>query len=162
MKLYHREISPSLFKSPYIVRQVLILLRQAEKEMKLTKHAALKANSYLWCRNGNVRRNGITFHLSQSDIKSVKTPTFFSALLEGCSVDSVFEIELHNDNRTINKIVLRTELQNSPDTDIILVIAGQLKDGGFEFEDIRLKTWYLNQRHDNHRTLKRELYLEYF
>ena len=63
-----------------------------------------------------------------------------------------------NTDYEVTKLALRVDLPTSPDTDIILVLAGELEPDRLEYQNVRLVTWYLNYKNDNHSTLQKERY----
>jgi hypothetical protein len=83
--------------------------------------------------------------------------TLFSALLASASHENIFEIVLNADYEVV-KLALRIDLPTSSETDIILVLAGELEPERLEYQDVRLVTWYLNDKNDNHKTLRKERY----
>ena len=155
-QLYHRQTAPRKFCDPYIIAQQLALLARAQKALIISNHAKYKHLSYVWSDYGVYKHNQC-FNVSYADENSIMNLTLFSALLASASHDHIFEIVLNTDYEVI-KLALRIELPTSPDTDIILVLAGKLESERLEYQDVRLVTWYLNDKNDNHKTLQKERY----
>ena len=155
-QLHHRLLAPRKFRDPYIIAQQLALLAHAQKSLIISNHAKYKHLSYVWSDYGVYKHNQC-FNVSYADENSIMNLTLFSALLASASHDHIFEIVLNTDYEVI-KLALRIELPTSPDTDIILVLAGKLESERLEYQDVRLVTWYLNDKNDNHKTLQKERY----
>jgi hypothetical protein len=156
---HHRQTAPKRFRDPYIIAQQLALLAHAQKSLIISNHAADKRKSYLWSLDGTGRaiKRGQTFYISHKDIRGIKDHTLFSALLASASHENIFEIVLNTDYEVI-KLALRIDLPTSPDTDIILVLGGELEPDRLEYQSVRLVTWYLNDKNDHHSTLQKERY----
>lgn len=156
--LHHRQTAPTKFRDPYIIAQVLTLLTQAEKNLIVSAHGAFKHKSYLWY-SGYCVKNGQVFDISCKDALALcnKPITLFSALLAKADDEDIFEIVL-NANHEVTKLALRVDLPTSPDTDIIIVLGGELEKDRLEYQSVRLVTWYLNKREDKHLTLQEGRY----
>ncbi|QIW88587.1 hypothetical protein [Pseudanabaena phage PA-SR01] len=156
--LHHRQTAPRKFRDPYIIAQQLALLTQGQKSLLISNHAVKKHRKYSW-HPDYVTKDNHTFNISRLDFFNIRlTPfTFFSALLVQASHENIFEIVLNTDYE-VTKIALRTDLPTSPDTDIILVLAGEIEPARLEYQDVRLVTWYLNDKNDQHSTLQKERY----
>lgn len=154
--LHHRQTAPKRFRDPYIIAQQLALLAHAQKDLIISNHAKRKHFSYVWSEYG-VYKHSQCFNVSYTDEHSILNLTLFSALLAQASHENIFEIVL-NTNYEVTKLALRIDLPTSPDTDIILVLAGELETDRLEYQDVRLVTWYLNEKTDTHSTLQTERY----
>ena len=154
--LHHRILAPRKFHDPYIIAQQLALLAHAQKDLIISNHAQSKYKSYEWNSYG-VFKNGQRFDVTLKDEKNIRDYALFSAILASASHENIFEIVL-NSNYEVTKLALRVDLPTSPDTDIILVLAGELENERLEYQDVRLVTWYLNNKNDNHPTLQKERY----
>lgn len=156
--LHHRLIAPCKFRDPYIIAQQLALLQHAQKSLIISAHGAFKHKSYSW-HSGYCIKHGQAFDVSTKDALSLcnKPVTLFSALLAQASHENIFEIVLNADYE-VTKLALRVDLPTSSSTDIILVLAGELHQDRLEYQDVRLVTWYLNDKSDNHSTLQKERY----
>jgi hypothetical protein len=152
----HRQIALKCFHDPYIIAQQLSLLSHAQKSLIISNHAQHKHKSYEWNRYG-VFKNSQCFDVTRKDEKNLKDYTLFSALLAEANDENIFEIVLNADYEVV-KLALRVDLPTSPKTDIILVLAGELEPDRLEYQDVRLVTWYLNDKNDNHSTLQKERY----
>lgn len=155
-QLYHRQTAPRKFCDPYIIAQQLALLAHAQKDLILSNHAKSKHKRYYWS-DYYVERNGQRFDVTLTDEFAIKSGLLFSALLAEASHENIFEIVL-NSAYEVNKLALRIDLPTSPSTDIILVLAGELEADRLEYQDVKLVTWYLNNKNDNHSTLQKERY----
>jgi hypothetical protein len=155
-QLHHRQTAPKRFRDPYIIAQQLSLLSGAQKDLIISNHAKNKHKSYHWS-DDYVARNGQGFWVSLEDSTAIKDHSLFSALLAEANDENIFEIVLNADYEVV-KLALRVDLPTSPDTDIILVLAGELETDRLEYQDVRLVTWYLNDKNDNHSTLQKERY----
>ena len=155
-QLHHRQTAPRKFDDPYIIAQQLALLAHAQKSLIISNHAQNKYKSYDWNDYG-VYKNSQCFDVTLRDEKAIKDQTLFSALLAQASHENIFEIVL-NAAYEVTNLALRVDLPTSPDTDIILVLAGELEPERLEYQDVRLVTWYLNDKNDNHKTLRKERY----
>jgi hypothetical protein len=155
-QLHHRQTAPKRFRDPYIIAQQLSLLFHAQKSLIISNHAQNKHRGYHW-GDYYVERNGKYFDVSFRDENSIKDNTLFSALLVKANDENIFEIVLNADYEVV-KLALRIDLPTSADTDIILVLAGELEPERLEYQDVRLVTWYLNDKNDNHKTLRKERY----
>jgi hypothetical protein len=155
--LHHRLLAPRKFRDPYIIAQQLALLAHAQKHLIISNHAQHKHKSYEWNSYG-VFKNSQCFDVTLKDGKSLKDYTLFSALLEEANNEDIFEIVLNVDYE-VTKLALRVDLPTSPNTDIILVLAGELESERLEYQDVRLVTWYLNDKNDNHSTLQKKRYI---
>ncbi len=157
-QLHHRETAPRKFRDPYIIAQQLALLAHAQESLIVSAHGAFKHRSYSW-HLGYCVKHGQVFDVSTKDALSLcnKPVTLFSALLASASHENIFEIVL-NASYEVVKLALRVDLPTSPKTDIILVLAGELEPDRLEYQDVRLVTWYLNDKNDNHSTLQKERY----
>ena len=157
-QLHHRQTAPRKFRDPYIIAQQLSLLTHAQKELIISNHARNKWKSYPWhCTGYYVTKGRGSFSISCNDYAGIKDYTLFSALLALASHENIFEIVL-NTNYEVTKLALRIDLPTSSDTDIILVLGGELETDRLEYQSVRLVTWYLNEKTDNHSTLKKERY----
>jgi hypothetical protein len=157
-QLHHRQTAPRKFRDPYIIAQQLALLAHAQKFLIISNHANHKWKSYPWhCTGYYVTKGNGSFNISRTDYAGIKDTTLFSALLASASHENIFEIVLNPDYE-VTKLALRVDLPTSPDTDIILVLAGELEQDRLEYQDVRLVTWYLNDKNDNHSTLQKERY----
>jgi hypothetical protein len=154
--LHHRQTAPRKFRDPFIIAQQLSLLQHAQKDLSISNHAQNKYKSYEWNSYG-VFKNGQCFDVTLKDEKNIKDYTLFSALLAEANDENIFEIVLNADYEVV-KLALRVDLPTSPTTDIILVLAGELESDRLEYQDVRLVTWYLNDKNDNHSTLQKERY----
>lgn len=154
--LHHRQTAPKRFRDPYIIAQVLALLAHAQKDLIISNHAKNKQKSYHWS-DYYVERNGQRFDVTFTDEFAIKSGLLFSALLAEANDENIFEIVLNADYEVV-KLALRIDLPTSADTDIILVLAGELEPERLEYQDVRLVTWYLNDKNDNHKTLRKERY----
>jgi len=154
--LHHRQTAPRKFRDPYIIAQQLALLTRAQKDLILSYHAKKKQNKYHWS-DDYVARDGQGFWVSLEDSTSIQDHTLFSALLAEANDENIFEIVLNTDYE-VAKLALRIDLPTSPDTDIILVLAGELEPDRLEYQDVRLVTWYLNDKADRHATLQKDRY----
>jgi hypothetical protein len=149
--LHHRQTAPQHFTNPHITAQVRAILKSARKSLVVSSHAKDKYERYLWQpRTNSVTKNGREFPISRLDYTSLRFSTSFSALLASAQETNIFEIALDPLHQVV-KIALRVDLPTSPSTDIILVLGG-------ESEAVRLVTWYLNHKNDNHSTLQKERY----
>lgn len=156
--LHHRETAPQHFTNPHITAQVRAILKSARKSLVVSNHARGKYERYLWQpRTNSVTKSDREFPISRLDYTSLRFSTSFSALLEKTSETSIFEIALDPRYQVV-KLALRVDLPTSPSTDIILVLAGELETDRLEYQDVRLVTWYLNDKKDNHSTLQKERY----
>jgi hypothetical protein len=155
-QLHHRETAPLKFRDPYIIAQQLALLQHAQKSLIISNHAKSKHLSYVWSEYGVYKHNQC-FNVSYTDERAILNLTLFSALLASASHENIFEIVLNADYE-VTKLALRIDLPTSPSTDIILVLAGELETDRLEYEEVRLVTWYLNDKNDNHSTLQKERY----
>jgi hypothetical protein len=155
-QLHHRQTAPKRFHDPYIIAQVLTLLQHAQKDLIISNHAKNKHKSYHWDYY-YVEKNGQRFDVTTFDEFGIKDYTLFSALLAEANDENIFEIVLNADYE-VTKLALRIDLPTSLDTDIILVLAGELEPERLEYQDVRLVTWYLNDKNDNHSTLQKERY----
>jgi hypothetical protein len=155
-QLHHRETAPLKFRDPYIIAQQLALLQHAQKSLIISNHAKSKHLSYVWSEYGVYKHNQC-FNVSYTDENSILNLTLFSALLAAASHENIFEIVL-NTNYEVTKLALRVDLPTSPYTDIILVLGGELESERLEYQSVRLVTWYLNDKADNHSTLQKERY----
>jgi len=155
-QLYHRQTAPRKFCDPYIIAQQLALLAHAQKALTISNHAQNKHKSYDWSDYG-VYKNSQYFDVTIRDETAIKNQTLFSTLLAEASHENIFEIVL-NSAYEVNKLALRIDLPTSPSTDIILVLAGELEADRLEYQDVRLVTWYLNDKTDTHTTLRKERY----
>jgi len=155
-QLHHRQTAPHKFRDPYIIAQQLALLAHAQKSLIISNHAKYKHLSYVWSEYGVYKHNQC-FNVSYADEDSILNLTLFSALLAQASHENIFEIALNTDYKVV-KIALRVDLPTSPKTDIILVLGGELKTDRLEYQSVRLVTWYLNDKNDNHSTLQKERY----
>jgi hypothetical protein len=155
-QLHHRLLAPRKFRDPYIIAQQLALLQHAQKSLIISNHAQGKYKSYEWNSYG-VFKNGQCFDVTRKDEKNLKDYTLFSALLAEANDENIFEIVLNADYE-VTKLALRVDLPTSPDTDIILVLGGELESDRLEYRSVRLVTWYLNDKNDNHSTLQKERY----
>jgi hypothetical protein len=156
ISLHHRQTAPRKFRDPYIIAQQLALLQHSQKDLIISNHAKNKHKGYHWGEDF-VERKGQRFDVTFTDEFAIKSGFLFSALLAEASHENIFEIVL-NTNYEVTKLALRIELPTSPDTDIILVLAGELENERLEYQDVRLVTWYLNDKNDNHSTLQKERY----
>jgi hypothetical protein len=155
-QLHHRETAPLKFRDPYIIAQQLALLQHAQKSLIISNHAQRKHLSYVWSECGVYKHNQC-FNVSYTDERAILNLTLFSALLASASHENIFEIVLNADYEVV-KLALRIDLPTSPDTDIILVLGGELEPERLEYQSVRLVTWYLNEKTDNHSTLQKERY----
>ena len=155
-QLHHRQTAPRKFRDPYIIAQQIALLAHAQKSLIISNHAKYKHLSYVWSEYG-VYKHSQCFDVSYADENSILNLTLFSALLAQASHENIFEIALNTDYEVV-KIALRVDLPTSPKTDIILVLGGELKTDRLEYQSVRLVTWYLNDKNDNHSTLQKERY----
>lgn len=155
-QLHHRQTAPRKFRDPYIIAQQLAILACAQKSLIISRHAQDKHKSYDWNDYG-VYKNSQYFDVTSRDEKAIKDQSLFSALLAQASHENIFEIALNTDYEVV-KIALRVDLPTSPKTDIILVLGGELKTDRLEYQSVRLVTWYLNDKNDNHSTLQKERY----
>jgi hypothetical protein len=155
-QLHHRQTAPRKFRDPYIIAQQLALLQHAQKSLIISNHAKTKHLSYVWSEYGVYKHNQC-FNVSYADERAILKLTLFSALLAEASHENIFEIVL-NTNYEVTKLALRIDLPTSSDTDIILVLGGELETDRLEYQSVRLVTWYLNEKTDNHSTLKKERY----
>jgi hypothetical protein len=155
-QLHHRETAPLKFRDPYIIAQQLALLQHAQKSLIISNHAKRKHLSYVWSEYGVYKHNQC-FNVSYADERAILNLTLFSALLASASHENIFEIVLNTDYE-VTKLALRIDLPTSPDTDIILVLGGELEPERLEYQSVRLVTWYLNEKTDNHSTLQKERY----
>ena len=155
-QLHHRQTAPRKFRDPYIIAQQIALLAHAQKSLIISNHAKYKHLSYVWSEYGVYKHNQC-FNVSYADEDSILNLTLFSALLAQASHENIFEIALNTDYEVV-KIALRVDLPTSPKTDIILVLGGELKTDRLEYQSVRLVTWYLNDKNDNHSTLQKERY----
>ena len=155
-QLHHHLLAPQKFRDPYIIAQQLALLAHAQKSLIISNHAKRKHFSYVWSDYG-VYKHSQCFNVSYTDEHSILNLTLFSALIAVASHENIFEIVLNTDYE-VTKLALRIDLPTSPDTDIILVLAGELETDRLEYQDVRLVTWYLNDKSDNHSTLQKERY----
>ena len=154
--IHHRLLAPQKFRDPYIIAQQLALLAHAQKSLIISNHAKRKHFSYVWSDYG-VYKHSQCFNVSYADENSILNLTLFSAILASASHENIFEIVLNTDYEVV-KIALRVDLPTSPDTDIILVLAGELEQDRLDYQDVHLITWYLNEKPDNHKTLQKERY----
>ena len=154
--LHHRQTAPQKFRDPYIIAQQIALLAHAQKSLIISNHAKRKHLSYVWSEYG-VHKHSQCFNVSYTDERSIRNLTLFSALLAAASHENIFEIVL-NTNYEVTKLALRIDLPTSPDTDIILVLSGELEPDQLEYQSVRLVTWYLNDKADTHKTLQKERY----
>lgn len=154
--IHHRLLAPQKFRDPYIIAQQLALLAHAQKSLIISNHAKRKHFSYVWSEYG-VYKHSQCFNVSYADENSILNLTLFSAILASASHENIFEIVLNTDYEVV-KIALRVDLPTSPDTDIILVLAGELEQDRLDYQDVHLITWYLNEKPDNHKTLQKERY----
>lgn len=156
--LHHRQTAPQHFTDPRIITQVRAMLKSARKSIVVSNHAKGKCERYLWQpRTNSVTKSGREFAISRLDYTSLRFSTSFSALLAKADDENIFEIVL-NANYEVTKLALRVDLPTSPDTDIILVLGGELEEYRLEYQSVRLVTWYLNEKSDNHSTLQKERY----
>lgn len=156
--LHHRQTAPRRFRDPYIIAQQIALLAHAQKSLTISNHAKYKHLSYVWSDYG-VYKHSQCFDVSYADENSILNLTLFSALLAQASHENIFEIAL-NTNYEVVKLALRVDLPTSPNTDIILVLGGELETDRLEYQDVKLITWYLNDKKDNHKTLQKNRYAE--
>jgi hypothetical protein len=157
-QLHHRQTAPQHFTNSRITSQVCAILKSARKSIAVSNHAKDKYERYLWQpRTNSVTKNGREFPISRLDYTSLRFSTSFSALLASAQETNIFEIVLNTDYE-VTKLALRVDLPTSPDTDIILVLAGELETDRLEYQSVRLVTWYLNHKNDNHSTLQKERY----
>ena len=154
--IHHRLLAPQKFRDPYIIAQQLALLTHAQKSLIISNHAKRKHFSYVWSEYG-VYKHSQCFNVSYADENSILNLTLFSAILASASHENIFEIVLNTDYEVV-KIALRVDLPTSPDTDIILVLAGELEQDRLDYQNVHLITWYLNEKPDNHKTLQKERY----
>ena len=154
--LHHRQTAPQKFRDPYIIAQQIALLAHAQKSLIISNHAKRKHLSYVWSEYG-VHKHNQCFNVSYADENSIMNLTLFSALLASASHENIFEIVLNIDYE-VTKLALRVDLPTSPSTDIILVLGGELEPDRLEYQSVRLVTWYLNDKNDNHSTLQKERY----
>jgi hypothetical protein len=155
-QLHHRLLAPKKFRDPYIIAQQLALLQHAQKDLIISNHAKSKHLSYVWSEYGVYKHNQC-FNVSYADERAILNLTLFSALLAAASHENIFEIVINTDYE-VTKLALRIDLPTSPDTDIILVLGGELEQDRLEYRSVRLVTWYLNDKTDNHKTLQKERY----
>lgn len=155
-QLHHRQTAPKRFRDPYIIAQQLALLSHAQKSLIISNHAKRKHLSYDWNDYGVYKHNQ-KFEVTLKDEAAIKDHTLFSALLASASHENIFEIVLNADYEVV-KLALRVDLPTSPDTDIILVLGGELEPDRLEYQSVLLVTWYLNEKIDNHKTLQKERY----
>lgn len=155
-QLHHRQTAPRKFRDPYVIAQQLALLQQAQSMLIISNHAKHKHLSYVWSEYG-VYKHSQCFNVSYTDEHSIRNLTLFSALLASASHENIFEIVLNGDYE-VTKLALRIDLPTSPDTDIILVLGGELETDRLEYQSVRLVTWYLNDKNDHHETLQKERY----
>lgn len=155
-QLHHRLLAPKKFRDPYIIAQQLALLARAQKSLIISNHAKSKHKSYHWSDFG-VKKKGQCFYVSYADEYAIHSGLLFSALLASASHENIFEIVL-NASYEVNKLALRVHLPTSPDTDIILVLGGELETDRLEYQNVRLVTWYLNDKNDQHDTLNKGRY----
>ena len=153
--LHHRQTAPRKFHDPYIIAQVLALLTHAQKDLIISNHAKNKHKSYDW-NDLYVERNGQHFDVTFTDEFAIKSGLLFSTILSGANDENIFEIVLAD--YEVIKLALRIDLPTSPDTDIILVLGGELETDRLEYRSVKLVTWYLNEKSDNHDTLQKERY----
>lgn len=148
--LHHRQTSPELFDDLRIIEEIRLLLK---KNLFVSIHARDKHQSYLWIQKTScVTKDSKNFKISRLDFASLRFDNSFSALIDKVKLADVFEIELKK-RKEVVKIALRVDLPNSPDTDIILVLGAEPNQS-----DIRLVTWYLNNKNDCHSTLNKKRY----
>jgi hypothetical protein len=155
-QLHHRLLAPKKFRDPYIIAQQLALLQHAQKDLIISNHAKNKHLSYVWSEYGVYKHNQC-FNVSYADERAILNLTLFSALLAAASHENIFEIVIDTDYE-VTKLALRIDLPTSPDTDIILVLGGELEPERLEYQSVRLVTWYLNDKNDTHSTLQKDRY----
>jgi hypothetical protein len=155
-QLHHRLLAPRKFRDPYIIAQQLALLQHAQKDLIISNHAKNKHLSYVWSEYGVYKHNQC-FNVSYADERAILNLTLFSALLAAASHENIFEIVINTDYE-VTKLALRIDLPTSLDTDIILVLGGELESDRLEYQSVRLVTWYLNDKNDTHSTLQKDRY----
>ena len=155
-QLHHHLLAPQKFRDPYIIAQQLALLAHAQKSLIIPNHAKRKHFSYVWSDYG-VYKHSQCFNVSYADENSILNLTLFSTLLAEANDENIFEIVLNTDYE-VTKLALRIDLPTSPDTDIILVLGGELETDRLEYQSVKLVTWYLNDKNDHHETLQEGRY----